>query len=95
MALVMGYIKDLDIAVPLGRETRFTDPRTGEEFDGWMIDVAHIEEKFWPKLLADMRARFEDALPDDEAFKAAIIEQGGLPIRASRVNVVYDMRGFL
>jgi hypothetical protein len=87
MTLVMGYIKDLDIAVPLIREVRFKDPRTEKPFDGWIIDVAHVEEAFWPKLLADMRTRFKDAPPDDEAFKAEILKQGGLPIRAERVQV--------
>lgn len=95
MALIMGYVKDLDIVVPLRKEISWRDPRTGETFHGWTILLERVEETMWPKLLADMRKRFPDAPADDAAFKAALLAQGGLPIRTERVDVVYDIRGFL
>jgi hypothetical protein len=49
----------------------------------------------WAKFCADMRRRFPDAPADDKEFRRAIVAQGGLPIRADRVDVVYDIRGFL
>ncbi len=94
-ALIMGYVKDLDIVVPLRKEIRIRDPRDGREYDAWEIVVERIDQAMWPKLLEDMRKRFPDAPKDDAAFKAALLAQGGLPIRAERVDVVYDIRGFL
>lgn len=91
----MGYVKDLDIAVPLGRQLRIRDPRDWTEYDAWEILLRELDEAMWPKLLADMRKRFPDAPKDDAAFRATVLAQGGLPIRAERVQVVYDLRGFL
>ncbi len=95
MALIMGYITDLDVAVPLRKGVRWKDPRTGERFDGWEIDIKALDENMWAKIHADCLKRFTDTPESFVDFREAILEQGGIPVRADRVNVVYDMRGFL
>lgn len=95
MALVYGYVRDLDIAVPLRRQVRIQDPRDMKEYEAWEIALDEMEEVFWPKLLADMRSRFKDAPTDDVEFRKLIMAQGGLPIRSERIDLVYDIRGFL
>jgi hypothetical protein len=93
--MIHGYITDLGITVPLRRQLRFRDPRTGTLFDGWEIDTDRMDAALWPKLFADMRARLPDCPKDDADFRRQITEQGGLPIRAERVIVTYDLRGFV
>ena len=53
MALVMGYIKDLDIAVPLGKEIRFRSA-DGTAFEGWEILVRGLTLDQWDTLYADV-----------------------------------------
>jgi hypothetical protein len=93
--MIHGFIKDLGITVPLRRKLRFQDPRTGKVFDGWEIAIDVMDAALWPKLLADMRGRLPDCPKDDADFRRQITEQGGLPIRAERVIVTYDLRGFI
>lgn len=90
----MGYVKDLDLAVPLRKEVRWRDPRTKEIFEGWEVAVEDLDENMWTKIYADCAQRFPDTPASLHNFRAAILEQGGIPIRAERVQVVYDIRGF-
>lgn len=95
MTLIMGYVKDLDIAVPLRKEVRFRDPRDGCEYDGWEIAVERLDENMWSRIHEDCLRRFPDAPSSIHNFRVAVTEQGGLPVRAERVQIVYDMRAFL
>jgi len=94
MTLTWGYVKDLDLKLPLRNQIKFTDPRTGEKFDGWCIAVDELTPDQKPVIYQDCKTRFDDIPPESE-FWLEVLAQRGLPIRADRVSVVHDLRGFI
>lgn len=94
MALIRGYVKDLNLVLPLLRPVRFTDRRNGDVHDGWLIAVRELTLEQRATIYEDCRNRFQD-LPPEEEFWNEIVAQNGLPIRAERVDVAYDLRGFV
>ncbi len=94
MTLTWGYVKDLDLKLPLTSQIRFTDPRTGQQFDGWLIAVDKLTLQQRMTIYKDCCSRFDD-IPPEEQFWVDVLAQHGLPIRADRVSVVHDLRGFI
>ena len=94
MALIHGFVKDLDLRLPLHGPIRFTDPRTGKQFDGWRIAVKELTPKQRAVIYKDCQTRFDD-LPPEADFWEEVLAQDGLPIRADRVDIAYDLRGFV
>lgn len=88
MSLITGYVKDLDLRLPLLRRIEFTDPRTGDVHDGWLIAVKKLTLEQRAVIYKDCQARIEA-----EFWKEVLVY--GLPIRAERVIVAMESRGFV
>jgi len=93
MALIHGYVKDLDLRLPLLGPIKFRDMKTGKQLDGWRIAVRELTAEQRTQIYDDMSTRFADLPPSEEFWKE--VQDHGLPIRADRVDVAYDLRGFV
>ena len=69
-------------------KVKFRDPRTNEEYDCYMVDLRALTEDEWVRIHRDMRSRFPDCPPDLWDLKDIVRANGGMPIRADRVESV-------
>lgn len=80
----------LESPVPI----KFKDGKTGEAFEGYLVDVEALNVEDLHAIYADMRARFPN-IPGFDAW-VEIIKKDGMPIRSERVrSVAMDLRSVL
>jgi len=98
VALIHGYVKDLDLRLPLLGPIRFKD-LDGNAVDGWLIAAKELTLKQRAVIYKDCQARIDmlplvQFVPPEAEFWKEVLAHG-MPIRADRVDVAYDLRGFV